>query len=159
MRVETLYSGGIVLFKCIKCALKHTAQKQKFHLISWCINFLERHSFRRVSGYLPEILRKLCLSIIFSNQEIRWNFGISLSDSDRKEVTGDRNSFIFAPNIPQNLATWITMMMFYFSAWEERGGGRCEGEKRPHLWNILFFNFLVTHPNFMKFGDLKFIWD
>ena len=114
MLVETLYSDGIVLFKCIKCALKHTAQKQKFHLISWCINFLERHSFRRVSGYLPEILRKLCLSIIFSNQEIRWNFGISLSDSDRKEVTGDRNSFIFAPNIPRNLATWITMMMFFF---------------------------------------------
>ena len=36
-----------------------------FHLISWCGNFLKRHSFRT-----PETLPKLCLSIKFPHQEI-----------------------------------------------------------------------------------------
>ena len=29
-------------------------QIPKFHLISWCGNFVERHSFPRVSGFLLE---------------------------------------------------------------------------------------------------------
>ena len=48
----------------------------KFRLISWCINFEERHSFRIVSGDSPEAMRKLRLSSKFPHQEIRWNFGI-----------------------------------------------------------------------------------
>ena len=47
-----------------------------FHLISWCGNFMERHSFRIVSGDSPETMRKLCLSTKFPHQEIRWNYGI-----------------------------------------------------------------------------------
>ena len=43
----------------------------KFYLISWCRNFVERHSFRRVSSYLPKSLQKLCLSTKFPHQEIR----------------------------------------------------------------------------------------
>ena len=49
---------------------------QKFHVIFWCGNFEERHSFRRVLGASPETLRKLCLSSKFWHLEIRWNFGI-----------------------------------------------------------------------------------
>ena len=51
----------------------------KFHLISWCGNFVERLSFRRVSGESPKTLRKLCLSTKFPHQLIRWNFGILCS--------------------------------------------------------------------------------
>ena len=52
----------------------------KFHLISWCGNFVKRHSFRRVLGDSPEIMRKLCLSTKFPHQKIRWNYGILCSD-------------------------------------------------------------------------------
>ena len=44
-----------------------------FHLISWCGNFVERHSFRVASSDLPETIRKLCLSTKFPDHEIRWN--------------------------------------------------------------------------------------
>ena len=37
---------------------------------------MERHSFRIVSGDSPKTLQKLCLSIKFIHQEIRWNYGI-----------------------------------------------------------------------------------
>ena len=52
----------------------------QFHLISTCGNFVERHSFRIVSGESPETLRKLCLSTKFQHQEIRWNYGIFCGD-------------------------------------------------------------------------------
>ena len=48
----------------------------KFHLISWCENFVERHSFHWTSSESPEALRKLCFSKKFSHQEIRWNVDI-----------------------------------------------------------------------------------
>ena len=51
----------------------------QFHLISWCGNFVERHSFRIVSGDSPEAVRKLCLSTNFPHQEIRRNCGILCS--------------------------------------------------------------------------------
>ena len=44
-----------------------------------CLNFVERHSFRRVSGKSPETMRELCLSTKFPQQEIKWNYGILLS--------------------------------------------------------------------------------
>ena len=44
-----------------------------FYLISWCRNFVERHSFRIVS---PKTMRKLCLSTKFPHQKIRWNYGL-----------------------------------------------------------------------------------
>ena len=43
----------------------------EFHLISWCENFVERHSFRIDSGESPETMRKLCLSTKFPRHEIR----------------------------------------------------------------------------------------
>ena len=43
----------------------------KFYLISWCANFVERHSFRRVSGDSPKTLGKLCLFAKCPHQEIR----------------------------------------------------------------------------------------
>ena len=52
----------------------------KFHLISWCGNFVKTHSFRRVSGDSSETLQKLCIFTKYKNQEIRWNFGILCSD-------------------------------------------------------------------------------
>ena len=48
----------------------------KFHWISWCENFLERHSFHWTSSESPEALRKLCFSKKFPHQEIRWNVNI-----------------------------------------------------------------------------------
>ena len=48
-------------------------------LISWWGNFKEMYSFHRVSGDSSETLRKLCISTKFSNQEIRWNYGILCS--------------------------------------------------------------------------------
>ena len=53
----------------------------KFHLISWCENFVKRHSFSIVSSDSPETMRKRCLSTKFSHQEIRWNYGILRSVS------------------------------------------------------------------------------
>ena len=54
----------------------------KFHLISLCGNFVERHSFRRVLGESPETLRKLCLSTKFPHHEISWNFSILRSENE-----------------------------------------------------------------------------
>ena len=48
---------------------------------TWCGNFVERHSFRIVSGKSPKAMRKLCLSTEFQHQEIRWNYGILRSAS------------------------------------------------------------------------------
>ena len=48
----------------------------QFRLISWCWNFMERHSFRIASGESPETMRKLRLSVKYPYQEIRWNCGI-----------------------------------------------------------------------------------
>ena len=46
------------------------------HLISWCGNFMEMHGFHIVSGESPKTTQKLCLSIKFPHQEIRWKYGI-----------------------------------------------------------------------------------
>ena len=45
-------------------------------VISWCGNFVERDSFRKVSDDSPETMRKLCLFTKFPHHEIRWNYGI-----------------------------------------------------------------------------------
>ena len=52
-----------------------------FHLISWYGNFVERHSFRIVSGNLSKTIRKLYLSTKFPHQEFRWHYGILCSVS------------------------------------------------------------------------------
>ena len=54
-----------------------------FHLISWCGNFVEKHSFLIVSGESPKTKRKLCPSAKFQHQEIRWNYGILHSESKK----------------------------------------------------------------------------
>ena len=56
-------------------AITFTAKNTVISLISWYGNFVERHSFRIVSGDSPETMRKLCLSTKFPYQEIRWNYG------------------------------------------------------------------------------------
>ena len=42
----------------------------KFHLISWCGGFVERHSLNIGLGDFPEYMRKLCLSTNFPPQKI-----------------------------------------------------------------------------------------
>ena len=42
---------------------------------------MERHSFCVISGESPETMRKLCLSLKFLHQEIRWNHGLFLSET------------------------------------------------------------------------------
>ena len=49
----------------------HCIKILKFHLILWCVNFVERHSFHIVSDELSKTLRKLCFSTKFPHQEIR----------------------------------------------------------------------------------------
>ena len=56
------------------------------HLISWCNNFVERHSFLTVLGNPPETMWKLCLSTRFSHQEIWWNYGIFCNATN---ISGD----------------------------------------------------------------------
>ena len=53
----------------------------KFHLISWCGNFVETHSFCKILSESPETLGKLKVPTKFPHQKIRWNFGISHSES------------------------------------------------------------------------------
>ena len=61
--------------------LFHSLRKTPyFHLISWCENFVEKYSFRIVSGESPETMRKLCLSTKFPHQKIRWNYSILRGD-------------------------------------------------------------------------------
>ena len=74
----------------------------KFHLNSFCRNIGENHSFHKVSGELPETLRKLRLSTKFPHQEIRWNF-CSLCSICFKEV---------------ELLTYIdNFLIYYISTW------------------------------------------
>ena len=49
----------------------------KFHLnFPGVGNFVETHSFCRISGELPKTMWKLCFSTKFMHQEISWNFDI-----------------------------------------------------------------------------------
>ena len=48
----------------------------KFHLFSWCGNFVKRYSFCRVLADTPKPMWKLSLSTKFPHQETRCNFGI-----------------------------------------------------------------------------------
>ena len=48
---------------------------------------LETHSFLRDSSDLIEIVRKLCVSKIFPNQEIRCNYSVLCSESNFTPVT------------------------------------------------------------------------
>ena len=54
-------------FPGLRLSLRKIAQ---FHLISWCGNFVEKHSFLIVSGKSLETMRKLCLSAKFLHQEL-----------------------------------------------------------------------------------------
>ena len=57
-----------------------TLQKiPQFHQISWCGNFVERHSLRTVLCDSPETMQKLRLSTKLPYQEIRWNYSIFCS--------------------------------------------------------------------------------
>ena len=44
------------------------------------VEILWKGSFRIVSGESPETMQKLCLSIKFPHQEMRWNYGIWRSE-------------------------------------------------------------------------------
>ena len=56
-----------------------------FYLFSWCLNFVQRHSFHTVLVESPKTMRKLPLSTKCSHQEIRRNYvilrSVSLPDS------------------------------------------------------------------------------
>ena len=70
---------------CKNIENKSRTKIPKFHLISWCENFMKRHSPHRVSCETPETLRKLGLSTDFPYQEIRRNFSILRSESLHQE--------------------------------------------------------------------------
>ena len=76
LRQYTVISPNFLVLKfCGKAQfLNSLGNITKFHLISWCENFVECISI--VSGESPETLRKLYLFTKFLQQEIRWNYGI-----------------------------------------------------------------------------------
>ena len=68
-----LYDIGLRHEK-VKCLLS-LYKTPKLHLVSWCGNFVETYSFRRVSMKTRKTLRKLCASTKLSHHEIRLNYG------------------------------------------------------------------------------------
>ena len=66
----TTICSHVLLVSVDYTASMSLSQIPKLHLISFCRNFVERHSLRRVLGNLPETLRKLCLSTKFLNQAL-----------------------------------------------------------------------------------------
>ena len=50
---------------------------------------MERHSFRRISGYSPKTMRTLCPSLKFLHQEIKWNYGILRSVETSLKKSGN----------------------------------------------------------------------
>ena len=76
VNLDNLHLSNLIS-RSLNYSEKHALSKiPKFYLISWCWNFVKGHSFGRVSGDLRTVLRKLCLSEKFTDQEIRWNFDI-----------------------------------------------------------------------------------
>ena len=111
--------GNISLF--ITGALRKSARENtaKSTIISpnfWCINFVEMHSFRKVSSDLPKTMRKLCLFTKFSHQKIRWNYGILRSENcNRKmELHPLNKSIICLTSLTSDItpATPIQLMMY-----------------------------------------------
>ena len=74
--LSALSSIPIPVHRCEFNRLVTLRKMPYFHLISSCRNFVERHSFRIVSGESPETVGELCLSKKFWHQEIRWSYGI-----------------------------------------------------------------------------------
>ena len=63
-------SSFLFFFQQSCCSLHKTLQS---HLISWCGNLVQTHSFRRVIGTSLNTLWKLCLYAKFPHQEFRWS--------------------------------------------------------------------------------------
>ena len=78
--------GEVLRRIAVKAVIRTLRKIAWFHLISWCGNFLERHSFRIVSGDSPKTMRKLYLSTKSPHQEIRWSHGIFRSEIVKKDV-------------------------------------------------------------------------
>ena len=77
--VHILFFGSVTLLSTLP-------KIPQFHLISWYANFVETHSFCKVFCNSSETLRKLCVSIKFLLQEIRWNYGILCSVLPRRHT-------------------------------------------------------------------------
>ena len=75
----TLYNYGFIILTAAIFPSLHKIPK--FHLISWCGNFVERHRFCRISGESPETLRKLFLSITRNLGEISVIYAIDGMDT------------------------------------------------------------------------------
>ena len=88
-----------------------------FHLISWCEKFMERHSFRIISGDSPKTMRKLCLSTKFPHQEIRWNYGILCSGNEKCYTIKSKATLIDLNKIVKNyfLELWIHLVLLLWN--------------------------------------------
>ena len=71
-------------------------------------HFVESHSFCIVSGDLPKTMRKLYLSTKFSNQEMRWNYGVSALA--REILPGEKNAL--SSEKPSELISRSTLEVF-----------------------------------------------
>ena len=108
------------------------------HLISWSGNFVQRHSFRRVSGKSPEALRKLCLSIKFPYQKVGWNFGILRSE--RNDLTQWAMLGLFCRHHQNNEVNNSWEYAFRISLFLQHDRFRQNYTKRNVFLNCLFLN-------------------
>ena len=76
---EGLFSLSSEMFPLILHRRTLLWKVPKFHLITWCTNFVKMHSFVRVSGDTPKTLRKMWVSTKFPHQKNKWNYGILYS--------------------------------------------------------------------------------
>ena len=53
--VRNSYTAQLIMIM-----IEHTAKNTVISSISWCGNFVERHSFRTISGDSPKTMQKLC---------------------------------------------------------------------------------------------------
>ena len=91
LEFKTTFSGPcwyktFLLFLCCQIFKLSLRKMPKFHLISWCGNFVERQSFHTFSSESPKTIRKLCLSTKFPNLEITWDYGILRSIFDWRKI-------------------------------------------------------------------------
>ena len=63
----------------------------------------------------------------------------------------ETDHFLMQLNMEKRFVLFVTVTLISSINPNETGGGA----KQPPPWHILLYNFLVTHPNFMKFGDFS----
>ena len=100
-----------------------------FHLISSCGNFVERESFRIISGESPKTMQKLYLSTKFPHQEIRSKYHIFLfirdfsSQSHFSQMPYNKLELLGRGYLPKE--TFVNKELDIFIGWWGRRSNSC----------------------------------